>query len=92
MDLTESRSALGLRMPHHDGDQSGQHGGGGVLAQQQLGQGYTEDRLQGFDSVGQGDCHGCKGQVGGDMTNGMHGSWPEDPAKLLLGNGLQLHS
>lgn len=74
----------------HDGHQGANNREGGGLAQDDLGQDHTEDRLQRLHSVRQADSHCCEGQVGSHMTNGMHGGWPRNGLELSLGDGLHV--
>ena len=76
-------------MTHHDRDEGANNRQRCGLSKNQLGQHDTEDRLQGLHSVGQADGDSINGQIGGHMSNGMHGGWPSDLAELLLGHTLQ---
>ena len=69
---------------HHDGQEGEQDGGGGDGAHEEVGHDHVEDGLEGFDGVGEGDGHGGKGQVGGDVSGGVHERRGEDQLELLL--------
>ena len=80
------------QMTYHDGYQSTNHREGCGLTKDDLRQHHAEDWLQRLHSVRQTDSHCRKGQVGGHVTDGVHGGGAGNGLELGLGDGLQKFS